>query len=101
MGMDLFDGYGPRGLAFLKTLFSWYARRSARASELLLPGQLQRECWERVSVALHKALGRQLVRFAARSWEVPLDDTNPNEPSSRGVGGLRVVYVSGGGEGSR
>ena len=62
VGMDLFGGYGPRAAEFLKTLFSRYARHSARATELLNPGQLQ-ECWERVSVALHKAVGRQLVRF--------------------------------------
>ena len=67
VGMDLFGGYGSRGLSFLKTLFNRYARHSARASELLGPGQLQQECWERLSVALHQAVGRQLARLVTRS----------------------------------
>ena len=68
------EGYGGRGAEFLRSLFSRYARQSARATELLVPGQLQRECWERLSVGLHKALARQLVRFVTRSRDTPLEE---------------------------
>ena len=89
VGMDLFGGYGSRGAEFLRTLFSRYARHSARATELLVPGQLQRKCWERLSVALHKALARQLVRFAARSGDTPL-----GEEVSVAVGDVAAVVLA-------
>ena len=92
VGMDVFGGYGSRGLSFLKTLFERYARHSARASELLGPGQLQRECWERISVALHLAVGRQLARLVSRSGAVPVEESGQGRAS--GGGGVSFVPIS-------
>ena len=93
VGMDVFGGYGSRGLSFLKLLFQRYARHSARASELLGPGQLQRECWERVSVALHLAVGRQLARLVCRSGGVPVEESGRGRPSGGG-GGVSFIPLS-------
>jgi hypothetical protein len=90
VGMDLFGGFGPRASEFLKTLFSRYARHSARATELLNPGQLQKECWERVSVALHKAVGRQLVRFMGREWDGRAEGEGDGLPEGGEAGGPGV-----------
>ena len=65
------------------------------------PGQLQKECWERVSVALHKAVGRQLVRFLRREGDGLAEggaaDLEGGEEAGRSgaVPGWRFVAVPG------
>ena len=59
VGVDTFGGMGARGRAFLSALFLPYASYGSTSSTFP-PGVLQRECWGRWSVALHRALGHQL-----------------------------------------
>ena len=49
--------HGPTALA---KLFNCYAKRLSSEGSERFPGLLQAECWQRVSVALHKGLGAQL-----------------------------------------
>ena len=57
---DTFGVYGKGGEHFMAQLFSRYAKRFSGDSESSLPGQPQRECWQRVAVALRRAVARQL-----------------------------------------
>ena len=62
-GLDFiptFGACGPEGERFLSQLFSRYTRRFAVDNEFGFPGQPQQECWQRVAVALRKAVARQL-----------------------------------------
>ena len=87
--MALFGGYGALCSSFLSAFFSRYSRQSARASKLLFPGQLHCECWERLSVSLHMALGRQLVRVVVRCWDAPEEEAG-REGARPAVGLSRV-----------
>ena len=60
VGADTFGAYGGEGRRFLGQLFSRYAKRLTHDDEVTFPGHLQHECWQRVSVALHKAVAKQL-----------------------------------------
>jgi hypothetical protein len=72
LGLDTFGAIGTQGQQFLGKLFSKYAKRFATEGEQRFPGQFQRECWERVSVALRKAVAQQLCGvFAVLGCTVP------------------------------
>ena len=60
IGMNTFGSFGTQGQVFLGKLFTRYVKRCASEGEQRYPGQLQNQCWERVSVALHKAIAQQL-----------------------------------------
>jgi hypothetical protein len=60
LGMSTFGAFGPLGTAFLERLFRRYAKRFGRELEERFKGQFQHQCWERLSVALQKAVGQQL-----------------------------------------
>jgi hypothetical protein len=60
LGMSPFGAFGPQGNSFLRRLFGRYAKRFGRQQEERFLGQFQQQCWERISVALHKAVGQQL-----------------------------------------
>ena len=57
-GSGNFGALGNEAKTFLGQLFKRYATRSTHDAEVSFPGKLQRECWQRVSVALHKCLGK-------------------------------------------
>ena len=57
---DTFGAFGLEGERFLAQLFSCFARRFANDSETSFPGKLQHDCWQRVAVALRKAVAVQL-----------------------------------------
>ena len=59
LGVDTFGAFGPHGRALAK-MFNRYANRLSSEGSERFPGLLQAECWQRVSVALHKDLGAQL-----------------------------------------
>ena len=63
IGVDLFGACGERGQAFLGKLFQRYAAYNCTGSHFSTMAVLQRECWERFSVALHKSLAQQLGRL--------------------------------------
>ena len=56
LGMSTFGAFGPQGTAFLERLFRRSAKRFVRELEERFKGQFQHH-WERVSVALQKAVG--------------------------------------------
>ena len=58
--MSTFGAFGPQGRTFLAKLFGRYAKRFGREQEERFLGRFQHQCWERLSVALHKAIGQQL-----------------------------------------
>ena len=63
-GLDTFGGPGPMALDFLKTLFNTYAQHqstdeSQQARSVLIAG-----CWERLTMAVAKAVAFQLSRLA-------------------------------------
>jgi hypothetical protein len=60
LGLETFGSIGTHGRCFLEKLFGKYAKRFATEGEQRFPGQLQKECWERVAVALQKAVAEQL-----------------------------------------
>ena len=60
IGMSTFGAFGPQGCAFLSKLFGRYAKRFGRDQEERFLGQFKLQCWERLSVSLHKAVGHQL-----------------------------------------
>ena len=61
VGLSTFGAVGPQGRCLLKKLFGRYAIRFGREQEERFPGQFQKQCWERLSVSLFKALGQQLT----------------------------------------
>ena len=62
LGMDAFGAFGTQGSDLLGKLFHKYAGRVAVGDEQRFPGQFQRECWQRVSVALRRGVAAQLCR---------------------------------------
>ena len=63
-GLDTIGGPGPMALGFLKTLFNTYAQHqsteeSQQARSVLIAG-----CWERLTMAVAKAVAFQLSRLA-------------------------------------
>jgi hypothetical protein len=60
VGIDTFGAFGTKARELLGKLFHKYAGRYASEGEPSFPGQLQQECWQRVSVALRKAVATQL-----------------------------------------
>ena len=61
VGMSTFGAFGSQGRSFLSKLFNRYAKRFGREQEERFLGQFQLQCWERLSVALHKAIALQLT----------------------------------------
>ena len=57
---DTFGAYGLEGERFLGQLFSRFAKRFGNDGEASVPGKLQNECWQRVAVALRRAVAKQL-----------------------------------------
>ena len=78
--MDSIGAYGSLGRGALAKLFSRYAKRLSTEGLERFPGQLQGECWQRVSVALHKGIGAQ-VSFALLGgpW-APFQEPNSGSP---------------------
>ena len=77
---DTFGAYGQEGERFMAQLFSRYAKRFSGDSESSLPGQPQRECWQRASVALRRAVARQLSSAysqAGGAWASPYAGDEP------------------------
>ena len=60
VGVDTFGAYGVEAKKFLRALFRRHSKRLANDEEVSFPGQHQAECWQRVSVALRKAVAKQL-----------------------------------------
>ena len=60
-GISTFGAFGSQGRSFLSKLFNRYAKRFGREQEERFLGQFQLQCWERLSVALHKAIALQLT----------------------------------------
>ena len=56
LGVDTFGASRSHGRAALANLF----KRLATEGLERFPGQLQAECWQRFSIALHKGIGAQL-----------------------------------------
>ena len=63
VGADTFGALGKDAQDFMCHLFKRYARRTTHDEEVSFPGQLQRECWQRLSVALQKAVATQLCQI--------------------------------------
>ena len=78
--MDTFGAYGSQGRAALTKLFSRYAKRPASEGLEGFPGQLQSECWQRVSVALHKGIGAQLGSVLLGGTSAPFAGSSPGPP---------------------
>ena len=80
---DTFGAYGQEGQRFLAQLFSRYAKRHGLDLELSCPGRLQAECWQRVAVALRKAVAAQLSGCflqAGGAWASPFTGADPDPP---------------------
>ena len=60
IGADTFGAYGLEAQQFLSQLFQRYAKRSTQDDGVSFAGKLQCECWQRLSVALRKAVAKQL-----------------------------------------
>jgi len=75
IGVDLFGACGERGQAFLGKLFHRYAVYNCTGAYFAATAALQRECWERFSVALHRSLAQQFGRLLP----VVLPDTGAGE----------------------
>ena len=74
MGVDTFGAFGEEGKKFLRALFKRYSRRLANDDEVSFPGQYQGECWQRLSVALRKAVAKQLSGSYSQlggAWALP------------------------------
>ena len=80
LGVDTFGAYGSQGRAALTKLFSRYAKRLASEGLEGFPGQLQSECWQRVSVALHKGIGAQLGSVLLGGTSAPFAGSSPGPP---------------------
>ena len=83
---DTFGAFGLEGERFLAQLFSCFARRFANDSETSFPGKLQHDCWQRVAVALRKAVAVQLGSAYSQcggAWVHPF-------PGDGGEGGSRL-----------
>ena len=83
MTADTFGAYGLEGERFLGQLFSRFARRFSNDSETSFPGKPQHDCWQRVAVALRKAVALQLGSAYSQSggaWVNPF-------PGDGGEGG--------------
>ena len=80
LGVDTFGVYGSQGRAALTKLFSRYAKRLASEGLEGFPGQLQSECWQRVSVALHKGIGAQLGSVLLGGTSAPFAGSSPGPP---------------------
>ena len=92
LGMSTFGAFGPQGRTFLAKLFGRYAKRFGREQEERFLGQFQHQCWERLSVALHKAIGQQLSGVYTQLGGVggtPCPRT-PSMSSTRGWGPLML-----------
>ena len=78
VGVDTFGALGAEGRRFLGQLFLRYAKRLTHDDEVTFSGHLQHECWQRVSVALHKAIAKQLCssyRLMGEPWAPPPSPT--------------------------
>ena len=78
IGMKTFGPFCFQGQLFLGKLFTKYVKRCASEGEQRYPGQLQKECWERVSVALHNTVAQQLCRVFALLGSADNFQTNLN-----------------------
>ena len=59
LGVDTFGASGSHGRAALANLFSRYAKRLPTKGLERFRGQLQAQCWQRFSIALHKGIDAQ------------------------------------------
>jgi hypothetical protein len=75
-GMDTFGACGKKGLAFFSKLFDRYAKRRGGPGLLQKLGQPQRECWERLLVAHHRAIGDQLFRGVRHELDCPGEESS-------------------------
>jgi hypothetical protein len=82
---DTFGAYGLEGERFLAQLFSRFARRFGNDGETSVPGKLQSECWQRVAVALRRAVAKQLGGAYSQSggaWVYPFRGEGEEEEES-------------------
>ena len=67
VGIDIYGGCGIHGKAFLTKLIDRYSAAKSSGPESIPSGQLKTECWERVSVAIYKAIASQLSKCVLTS----------------------------------
>ena len=84
VGLSTFVVMGSQGRTFLSKLCSRYAKRFGREQEERFRGQFQLQCWERISVALQKAVAQllpavftQLGGSAGKPYDAPVPERLP------------------------